>query len=496
MRKDTSTGQDQIPAKYLVPVADEITSVLTHIINVAIDSKTFPDQWKLARVAPIPKTNNPTSISELRPISILPIMSKIFEKIILQQMASFIDAQDLYKSKMSGFRKGHSTTTLLLKLKSDIVTALKKGEVSLLLLADYSKAFDTVDYRVVTKKLSKLGFSSDFLELLLSYLFDRKQLVRIDDRVSNTLPVNFGVPQGSILGPVIFNLYVTDLDERISSTVYQYADDTSILNSKKLVDIPAAERQINSDVASLTSWSRENGLVLNDRKTKIMMFSTSQLSKRHKLANKQLDVSIDDTPIERVKQYKILGTVFDENLTWDNQIAEILKSCHAVLKTLRKVRRIADYKLRKQLVQSLVLSKLDFNNAVYFPLTQKQLSRLQKIMNCACSFVNSRYCRTDDVVKMGWLPVKQRQELSLLISAHNSVFNENYPSYLQLELKRSTRVLRNATDTTIRFSVNSSNYEDLAARAFNSLPEDVRSLKQPWAFKKAAKRILLQRVIS
>ena len=152
-----SLRQDHIPAKYIVPVADELCSVLTHIINEAIDSKTFPAQWKLARVAPIPKTNNPTTISDLRPISILPVLSKIFEKVILQQITIFIEAQSLYKTKMSGFRKGHSTTTLLMKLKSDITTSLKKGEASLLVLADYSKAFDTVDYRVVMQNFLSLG---------------------------------------------------------------------------------------------------------------------------------------------------------------------------------------------------------------------------------------------------------------------------------------------------------------------------------------------------
>ena len=308
--------------------------------------------------------------------------------------------------------------------------------------------------------------------------------------MSDSLPVHFGVPQGSILGPVIFNLYVTDLDELIKSTVYQYADDTSILHSKKLSELSTAKLQINSDLESLTSWSRENGLVLNDRKTKIMLFSTSQLSKRHKLSNTSLNISIDGNPIERVSHYKILGTVFDENLTWDKQIADVVKSCHSTLRALRKVRRIADYKLRKQLVQSLVLSKLDFNNIIYYPLTHKHLNKLQKVVNCACSYVTSRYCRVNDVIQIGWLPVKQRQELGLMISAHNSLFKENYPSYLKLEPKTASRVLRNATDTTIRFSVNSSNYEDLAARAFNSLPEDVRSLRQPSAFRKAAKRVL------
>ena len=187
---------------------------------------------------------------------------------------------------ISAYRKGHNTTTVMLAMRDDIQRAMKTGEVTIAVLADFSKAFDTVSYSTILRKLHSQGFSKEYLKWVTSYLTGRRQFVQIDDAVSNTTNVCFGVPQGSILGPVLFNLYVNDLSENLDDSIssHQYADDTTIYAHCKPADIKSCEEKIQSNLDKLSTWSSSNtNLVLNPNKTKVMLFSTSQLSRVHQL---------------------------------------------------------------------------------------------------------------------------------------------------------------------------------------------------------------------
>jgi hypothetical protein len=175
LRTDCSTGPDQIPVKYVKMVSEYIAVPVTNLINKCIKNSYFPKAWKIARVSPISKVDNPTSNDQLRPISILPALSKVFEKVVSLQMMDFIEQHTVLNNKISGFRKGHSTITTLLGIKNDIIHAMKKREVTLMVLADFSKAFDTVCFKSVITKMYNLNFSKDFLKWALSYLSNRSQ---------------------------------------------------------------------------------------------------------------------------------------------------------------------------------------------------------------------------------------------------------------------------------------------------------------------------------
>ena len=214
---DCSSGHDNIPIKFLKPVVDQITSPIVHIINTSVDKDISPDSWKVARVCPIPKINNPVTVKDFQPISILPVLSKVHEKVTLSQLLNYIEKSAVYNPTQSVFRKGHSTTTLLLKFRNDIRKALNWNEITVSVLIDYSKAFDTINHKTLLEKLVSLNFSNRAIKIVMSYLTNRHQYVKIDNQTSPKSPVHFGVPKGSILGPILFKIYVAELSSCIDS---------------------------------------------------------------------------------------------------------------------------------------------------------------------------------------------------------------------------------------------------------------------------------------
>ena len=209
----------------------------------------------------------------------MPVLSKVYERLIFRQLSKFIDDNKLLSCTISAYRKGQSTTTVMQAIRDDITKAMSRGEVTMMIFADFSKAFDTIRFKNLISKMSKLGFCKDFLTWTLNYVSHRKQYVQIDDIRSNTTNVNFGVPQGSILGPVLFNIYVADLQEIIDAKSYQYADDTTIYEHAKVKHIHRCRETISVSMKKLNDWSNNSSLALNHKKTKAMLFSTQQMSK-------------------------------------------------------------------------------------------------------------------------------------------------------------------------------------------------------------------------
>ncbi len=286
---------------------------MTHIINSCIRPSYFPEAWKIARISPIPKIEQPIAEQDYRPVSILPALSKVFERLVSRQMISFIEDLALFNSSISGFRKGHSTATTLLGIRDDIIRAMRRGEVTLMVLADYSKAFDTVNFRSVITKMHSMGFSKNFLHWILAYLTKRQQFVQIDDKFSEKLETRFGVPQGSILGPLIFNIYVSDLQGKVQCRCYQYADDTTLLQHSRPNELDKCVQEMNQTIQRLNDYSADSNLALNSNKTKWMILSTKQMSATHSLEELPIDINCHKKSLSRVFSTKLLGIHLGQN---------------------------------------------------------------------------------------------------------------------------------------------------------------------------------------
>ena len=273
-------------------VADYLGSPLTDVINTSIKNLYFPSPWKLARICAIPKGNKIKSEKDLRPIPILPVLSKVYQRLIFRQLSDFIDKNYVLNSSISAYRKGQRTTTVLQAILDDTVKTMKRSEEPMMILADFSKVFDTICFRNLITNMSKLGFSRDPLIWTLNYVMHRKQFVQIDDTCSDVKNVNFGFPQGSILGPVLFNIYVTDLQVNVIVKCFQYADDTTIYDHAKVSDLNSCRNTIYQSINKLSAWSKESTLAFNNDKTKVMILSTPQMSRVHHVEDPNIALKV------------------------------------------------------------------------------------------------------------------------------------------------------------------------------------------------------------
>nr|CAI5869801.1 unnamed protein product [Callosobruchus analis]CAI5869804.1 unnamed protein product [Callosobruchus analis] len=271
--KSKAVGSDNIGIDMLIYCCPHILPIITHLINTCIELSAFPDSWKVSHITPIPKNSNPNVFKDLRPISILPTLSKVIEKILERQIRKYLDSYKILPQHQSGFRKGYSCSTALLKVTDDIMEATDRNELTALALLDYSKAFDTLNHELLLAILEFIGFSKESVQLIRSYLTNRKQIVKINARFSESKTVISGVPQGSILGPLLYIVYTSQVHTCLKTcSIHTYADDTQIYLSFKAENINNAIHQINDDLRYLNIVSRNHCLVLNPDKSKAIMF--------------------------------------------------------------------------------------------------------------------------------------------------------------------------------------------------------------------------------
>ncbi|CAG4930029.1 unnamed protein product [Colias eurytheme] len=243
-----SVGVDGISRNMIVPILDIVTPIITHILNASITSSVFPKMWKKANVIPIPKTNSPKSSSDYRPISILPFLSKILERLVQQQLSSFLNKNSLLNPFQSGFRPGHSTTTALLKITDDIRWGMDNKMLTVLVLLDFSNAFNTVDFDLLLAMLQSINLSPNVLEWFQSYLAGRQQRVLVDNSFSTWRNVTAGVPQGGVLSPLLFAMFINFLTPHLTSLYHLYADDLQIYAQSSLDELNSAINSINDNL--------------------------------------------------------------------------------------------------------------------------------------------------------------------------------------------------------------------------------------------------------
>jgi hypothetical protein len=343
-----SSGWDEIPVTILKSSIAYIAYPLSLLINCSLTSGIFPEALKIGKICPIFKCGDKSLFSNYRPISILPSFSKIFEKVIHNRLSSYLYKENIITDQQFGFRKNHSTYMAIMDFYDVISNAVDKNEFAIAIFVDLAKAFDTIDYNIMLQKLSYYGIRGIALDLFESYLSNRKQFLYSSGLSSPMINVTHGVPQGSILGPLLFNIYINDIVNCSSILrLILFADDTTLINSDKNFD--TLIKVTNDELAKLSIWFKVNKLSVNVSKTNFILFGS-----KHYPSNTSYSVLLNDKCLDRVNCTKFLGVYIDEKLTWNDHINHVCSKVSIGLGIIGRLKLIFPVRILMSLYYSLI----------------------------------------------------------------------------------------------------------------------------------------------
>ena len=312
IKDSASVGLDEISSKMLKISAPVIVPYLTYIINRSLFENKFPNQWKMSKIIPIHKSGNTTSPNNFRPISIQPTVSKLLERFVQRQFMAFLEENSLLSPAQFGFRRKHSTVTSLVKVTDEWMKAIDEGKYTGAVFIDLKKAFDCVNHDLLLCKLRNIGVSEECLPWFADYLKGRFICTSLNSNLSTPLPISFGVPQGSILGPLLFIVFINDLFRYAGNCSIQlYADDTVVYFSGN--DVDNIQTELNNSLFIIHKWMCSNKLTINFDKTVSFLIGSRHMLNKHD----KLEILINNIPIQQVDHVKYLGFVIDNRLKWD-----------------------------------------------------------------------------------------------------------------------------------------------------------------------------------
>lgn len=371
-------------------VSNEISPVIQHLVSASLEQGIFPDLLKRAKVIPLHKSGSRSQITNYRPISLLSCFSKIFEKVMHKRLTSFLEQNKILFQSQYGFRALHSCEHALLEAQNCLNLALDKKQIAVLLLIDFSKAFDMVDHNILLHKLEHYGIRGNLLAWFKSYLIGRQQHVHVNGNDSEKLTLKYSVPQGSILGPILFILYTNDLPNinKFARFIF-FADDANIIVTGN--NITEIKDKINELLISINSWVTTNGLKLNLTKTKYMVFT----NQRNNDLN-DLDIRLNGVDIKKVESERFLGVILETNMTWKKHISSLASKIARNSGMIYNLNGIVPEKVLKTLYNSFIQSHLNYCSNVWGLGSKASINKIftaqkKAVRAVECNYTNYFY---------------------------------------------------------------------------------------------------------
>ena len=450
LKSTKSCGNDNIDTYVIKLAKEELTPVITHLVNLSITNNVFPNLWKNAKVIPLHKKDEVIYPKNYRPVALLPIASKILERAVFLQLIAYLENNDLLHPSHHGFRSKHNTSTALLQMVDVWLEALEDDEVSAVVMLDMSAAFDVVDHRILLDKLEQFGLDAPSKLWFESYLTGRTQQVFIDGSYSESLELEAGVPQGSILGPLLYICFTNDLPEVVhghlsaNNTLYNthckacggiccFADDSTYTKSDK--DPEVVQNGITEKYNQISDYMAKNRLVLNSDKTHLMVMATPYQHRVYGDFGITLNTGTEE--IEPVYCEKLLGGYISNNFKWNEHVrgndGSIFKTLVSRINALRKISNFSNFKTRKMIADGVVISRLIYLIQLWGGCPDYLLDFLQTLQNRAARLVcgGGRFTPVKKLLdSCGWMSVRQ------LVSYHRvlllfKIRTEGKPRYFK-----------------------------------------------------------------
>ena len=430
--KSNACGIYEISAFFIKLSISSTSRIFAEIVNASLKSGYFPSRWKKARIKPIPKIPDPIVATDFRPISLLCAFSKIIEKIVAEQIKAYLVKNNLFDKFQSAYRKQHSTTTALVEITDNIYKNMDKSEITLLVLLDYSKAFDCANHKLILAKLKSFGFKNSALMWVSSYLSNRSQQVTTEKGESSWIELLNGVPQGSILGPLLFTILVSDISNGIRFCKYHlYADDTQLYIKGKVEDIVKLINDLNCDLQKIAEFSINNCLRLNEGKSVYIVLGSKQnISKVNEL--ELPPITINNKVIKRETVVRNLGILFDESLSWDSEINKCISNGYFKLKQAYRFKNFLSKNSKILIVKSYLLSQFNYSSIILQNLTKEQIHRIQLFQNTCVRFILNlrKYDHISSAyTSLGFLKMEHLRDIQALTLMHK-IINDKAPKYL------------------------------------------------------------------
>jgi hypothetical protein len=470
-----ATGFDGLSPRILKLAAQAVSTPISSIINTSISTSQFPEHCKKAEIGPVHKKDSLLSKKNYRPVSVLTGISKVMEKCLNDQLMSFCD--DVLSPFISAYRKGYSSQYALIQLCETMRAAMDKKEVVGLVLMDLSKAFDSLPHDLITAKLCAYGMQPPAVQLLTSYLRHGQQRVKINSERSDWQTILKGVPQGSILGPCIFNIFFNDFVHFLDAAPINYADDNNICSIGKTVT--ECLHKCKKEVDQSLSWFSQNQMQANPAKFQFLHTSTED----------DVSLTLNELEIDSEPQVKLLGINVDKNLKFTTHVNVVIRKCARQLNVLKRKSRLLNTKTRLLIYHAFIEANFNYCPLVWTNRNRTDMKRLEKINKRALSLVFGRHFTYSELLsKAKTCSLEVRWKRQLVTEVYKAV-NGLSPQYIcdMFKQKSTSYDLRNIKITQPRFYTQTHGFYSLrqeGTRLWNTLPSHCQMCNDITVFKR------------
>ena len=482
-----ASGIDKLSSNICKDAFLVLSHQLTYMFNCSLNSALFPDKWKVAKVISLFKGGDRENVGNYRPVSLLPLPGKLLERIVHKRITEFWETNNFLTSDQGGFRKGHSTVATIADLTDELFMQINKGNTTLATFFDLRKAFDTVNMGILKKKLEKSGIRNTVLRWCSNYLTNRFQCTYANGVTSDMLPVTCGVPQGSVLGPLFFLVFVNDVQGALDECgIKLYADDTVLYQSG--INCEEAVVNLQGSVNKFANWCEVNSLTINISKTKTMAFGSRQKVKRAKGGTIKLGGEV----LKQVPSYKYLGLILDSTLNYNLHVNQVIRTVLHKLMLLSKMKKYLRDDTALSIYKAMVLPYFDYADVIFDRALYKDIDKLQRLQNRCLKICmgKDRRSGTDAVHKLANVPfLKDRRRAHVMNFMYGRKSNVHLLNRREIRTRAHDAPLFNVIIPRCEAFKRSVGYS--GAVGWNELPPNVRNLNTLVEFKNLQKKKML-----